>query len=363
MKKTITVILSFIMCFLACASVNAENAFITLNAVKSEDLITLTISADKAFSVASIEVKYDETKLIFDSSVFSDDLASASVMINPDYSENSLKFSVVASECILPESVCTINFKQMKYASGIARFSVKNVAMGDLEEYSVSSEEIEIVIDDNTSGKSRNVGGNVSKSIDEQVIPKQDLSESKTTSKYFVNQFDDIKQTDWFYDAVKFAFENGIASGISKTEFLPLGIVTRGQFITMLCRAYKVPEMTGDNFSDCENTWYTGYLAAAKQLGISNGIGDNMFAPEKEITREEMVTLIYNYLKSIGEAEGEFDDTQFADDYLISNWAKTGVTFASEKGYVNGKGNNTFDPKGKATRAELAQIFYNVLNK
>ena len=129
----------------------------------------------------------------------------------------------------------------------------------------------------------------------------------------------------------------------------------------MLCRAYGIEEMDGDNFADCGDTWYTGYLAAAKQLGLSNGVGDNKFAPEKEITREEMVTLIYNYLNSVGKVDAEFGETTFADNGTISAWAKEGVAFANSKGYVNGKENNMFDPQGKATRAELAQIFFNML--
>ncbi len=173
--------------------------------------------------------------------------------------------------------------------------------------------------------------------------------------------FKDINIDDWFYNAVIFAYEINITSGISETEFAPQGKVTRGQFITMLCRAYDIPEMTGDNFDDCGNTWYTGYLAAAKQLGISNGVGDNKFAPEKEITREEMVTLIYNYLKSVGKADETAKATSFADDDMISDWAKSAVAFASSNEYVNGKENNMFDPQGTATRAELAQIFYNIL--
>lgn len=172
--------------------------------------------------------------------------------------------------------------------------------------------------------------------------------------------FKDVKETDWYYEAVKFAFEKGITSGVSETSYAPNDKVTRGQFITMLCRAYGIKEMTGDNFADCGNTWYTGYLAAAKQLGISNGVGDNKFAPEKEITREEMVTLIYNYLKSVGKVDAEINKTTFTDDDAISDWAKNGVAFASSKGYVNGKGNNIFDPSGDATRAELAQIFFNM---
>lgn len=183
------------------------------------------------------------------------------------------------------------------------------------------------------------------------------IEETKVVWK---NPFDDVNENDWFYEAVKFASEKGITSGVSENKFAPNDKVTRGQFITMLCRAYGIEEMTGDNFADCGNTWYTGYLAAAKQLGISNGVGDNKFAPEKEITREEMVTLIYNYLKSIDEVNEETQEVTFADNDSISNWAKAGVAFASEKGYVNGKGNNLFDPNGDATRAELAQIFFNI---
>ncbi len=206
--------------------------------------------------------------------------------------------------------------------------------------------------------------------ISEDVTIKAIAVKGKTksavlTAKYTIKKdgtlFSDVKESDWYYEAVKFAFEKGITKGISDTEFGPDGKVTRGQFITMLCRAYGVEEMTGDNFDDCGDTWYTGYLAAAKQLGISNGVGDNMFAPEKEITREEMVTLIYNYLKSVGKAEDEIGEIEFADKDDISDWAKDGVAFASGKGYVKGKGNNVFDPKGNATRAELAQIFFNML--
>lgn len=122
--------------------------------------------------------------------------------------------------------------------------------------------------------------------------------------------------------AVKFVYEKGIAKGVSETEFAPQSTVTRGQFITMLCRAYNIEEKTGDNFADCGNTWYTGYLAAAKQLGISNGLGDNIFAPEKVITREEMVTLIYNYLKTSGKVTDEESEATFADTIVIIHFVR-----------------------------------------
>lgn len=173
--------------------------------------------------------------------------------------------------------------------------------------------------------------------------------------------FVDVTESDWFYTAVKFSFEKGITSGISENTFAPNNVVTRGQFISMLCRAYGIAQREGDNFSDSGDTWYTGYLAAAKQLGISNGIGDNMFAPEREISREEMVTLIYNYLKSGGKITEETELTGFADEASVSAWAKAAVAFAAKNNIVKGKNNNIFAPQDTATRAELAQILYNTV--
>ena len=186
---------------------------------------------------------------------------------------------------------------------------------------------------------------------DEEVIEETEVKEMI---------FTDVSEDAWYFDAVEFVYGKGITNGVSETEFAPNGKVTRGQFITMLCRAYGIEEMDGDNFADCGDTWYTGYLAAAKQLGIANGVGDNMFAPDRFVTREEMVTLLYNYYKSQDMVGEEATETSFADDADVSAWAKAAVAYASEEGIINGKGDNMFDPRGNATRAELAQIFYNI---
>ena len=220
---------------------------------------------------------------------------------------------------------------------------------------SINADTWTIVVDDNAKSDISNIKSFSENTGKESIVQKTNL--------LLINPFKDVKETDWFYDAVHFAYSKGITSGVSENSFAPNDRVTRGQFITMLCRAYGIEEMKGDNFADAGDTWYTGYLAAAKQLGISNGVGDNMFAPEKEITREEMVTLIYNYLKSVQEIEEIDSETEFADNSSMSDWAKQGIAFANRMGYVNGKGNNLFDPKGDATRAELAQIFYNIFSE
>ncbi|MDR1136468.1 MAG: S-layer homology domain-containing protein [Clostridiales Family XIII bacterium] len=176
--------------------------------------------------------------------------------------------------------------------------------------------------------------------------------------------FTDIEAGSWYQEAVAFVLEKGIAQGTSDTKFSPQGLVTRAQFITMLCRAYGIEERTGDNFADAGSTWYSGYLAAAKQLGISAGIGDNLFAPEQEVTREQMMVLLYNYFKSVTPEINvpENATLPYADADGISAWAVDGVTYGTLEQWVKGKDGNRFDPKGVATRAELAQIFYNILS-
>jgi hypothetical protein len=82
-------------------------------------------------------------------------------------------------------------------------------------------------------------------------------------------------------------------------------MLTRGQFITLLFKGlcHRTDDASAGNFSDAGDTYYTGYLAAAKRLGISNGVGDNKFAPEQAITRQEMFTLLYNALKAIDQLQ------------------------------------------------------------
>ena len=121
-----------------------------------------------------------------------------------------------------------------------------------------------------------------------------------TRKPAWVNPFTDVKETDWFYSAVSFCAEKGITKGTSARTFSPNEALTRGQFITMLLRAYGIEpdEEAADNFIDAGNTYYTAYLAEAKRLGISKGVGENRFAPDNLITRQEMFTLLYNTLSA-----------------------------------------------------------------
>ena len=179
--------------------------------------------------------------------------------------------------------------------------------------------------------------------------------------------FNDVLAKDWYSKAIGFIAARKITTGTGSGSYSPDAKLTRGEFIVMLLKAYDIAPDTNrsDNFTDAGNTYYTGYLAAAKRLGISGGVGDNLFAPGKEITRQEMFTMLYNALNAIGrlpEGKAGKDLTAFTDAGDIASWAKDAMMFFVKTGTVGGNGGK-LSPSATTTRAEIAQVLYNLLSK
>ncbi|GGG16225.1 endo-beta-N-acetylglucosaminidase [Paenibacillus aceti] len=180
-------------------------------------------------------------------------------------------------------------------------------------------------------------------------------------------EFTDVAASAWYSDAVSFLAARDITNGLGNGHFGPETNVSRAQSLVMIMKAFGIEPDEGseNNFSDAGNTYYTGYLAAAKRLGITDGVGNNMFTPEKEVTRQEMFVLTYNTLKSINElptgtAVKELKD--FKDAGTVSAYAMDAMTFFVNAGVISGSNGNIL-PVDKATRAEFAQILYNIMIK
>jgi hypothetical protein len=179
--------------------------------------------------------------------------------------------------------------------------------------------------------------------------------------------FADVSDTAWYSRAVGFIAARGITTGIGNMNYGPLGQVTRGQFLVMTMRAYGIvpDENVKDNFTDAGNTYYTPYLAAAKRLGISDGVGNNLFAPDKKITRQEMFVLLYRTLGIIGglpSGDSGRKLSSFDDAALFEPWAQTAAEAMVKGGIIRGDGNK-LNPAQTATRAEMAQMFFALLSK
>ncbi len=179
--------------------------------------------------------------------------------------------------------------------------------------------------------------------------------------------FQDVKDSAWYAEAVCFLSARGIASGTGDNTFQPNAKLTRGQFMVMVMRAYGISpeENPSDNFSDAGNQYYTGYLAAAKKLGITKGIGDNKFAPEKEITRQEMFTLLYNSLNQMDQLPKSTSTrvlTDYTDHEKVASWAKDSMALLVKSGTIEGS-NRQLTPTDTTTRAQMAQVLYNLMSK
>ena len=177
--------------------------------------------------------------------------------------------------------------------------------------------------------------------------------------------FSDVAENAWCYNAVNFIAARGITGGTSDTAFSPDTALTRGQCITLLMRAYGInpDDNSADNFSDAGSTYYTGYLAAAKRLGITSGVGDNKFVPEQAISRQEMFTLLYNAMKEMNQLpEDDSGKTlsDFTDGGSISSYAQEALDYLVKTGVVSGN-NGYLLPTATATRAQMAQTLYNLL--
>ena len=170
--------------------------------------------------------------------------------------------------------------------------------------------------------------------------------------------FLDVNEGDWFYDAVAYAYENGLMDGVGGNRFAPNSETTRAQLVTILYRLEGQPAVSGDlPFTDVEaGTWYTNAVGWAAQNGIVNGVGDDTFAPGNDLTREQLVTILYRYAESKGyDVSASADLAGYPDAGQIQSWAQEAMTWAVAEGIVEGMDGN-LNPAGHATRAQIATI-------
>ncbi len=171
--------------------------------------------------------------------------------------------------------------------------------------------------------------------------------------------FPDVAEGDWFYDAVRYAYENGLMDGVGDNLFAPNSETTRAQLVTILYRLAGQPAVSGDlPFPDVESgTWYTDAVAWAAENGIVNGTTDTTFAPGEDITREQLVTVLYRYAEAKGyDVSARADLSAYPDADQIQSYATEFVAWAVAEGLIQGFEDNTLRPAGNATRAQIATI-------
>ena len=176
--------------------------------------------------------------------------------------------------------------------------------------------------------------------------------------------FTDVTAEDWFHEEVTYVFARGIMNGISDTEFDPDGTLTRGMVVTMLHRAAGEPEATVKaDFSDVtEEAWYADAVAWAAENNIVNGMGDGTFAPDANITRQQLCAILYRYaaFDLLDTNTGDTDLGAYADRRSIADYAVDAMTWAVYHQILAGT-DNYLHPTADATRAQAAVAFCRLL--
>jgi hypothetical protein len=180
--------------------------------------------------------------------------------------------------------------------------------------------------------------------------------------------FDDVSSGAWYADAVGFASSRELFQGTTESTFGPNASMTRAMLVTVLYRLENEPAAGTAAFTDVSATgYYAEAVAWASANGIVEGVGDGLFAPNAEITREQLATMLYRYANAQGlnfSAGGDL--SSFPDANTVSAWASEALSWAVGSGIITGRSNivgTELAPKGTATRAEVAAMIMRMIKK
>ena len=179
---------------------------------------------------------------------------------------------------------------------------------------------------------------------------------------YVENPFADVAESDWYYEAVQYAYSNGLLNGVSSSKFAPNNTLNRAMVATVLYRLAGEPAVSGTaTFKDVEaGSWYSKAVAWAAENKIVTGYTDNTFKPTKSISRQEMAVMLARYAKLVGmDISQGADLSVYPDAGSVAAWAEEAIAWCVKNEIINGVktgGKITLKPEGDATRAQFAKI-------
>ena len=171
--------------------------------------------------------------------------------------------------------------------------------------------------------------------------------------------FTDVTKGDWFNDAVLYVYHNGLMKGVTDTKFAPKASMNRGMLVTTLYRMAGSPDVEGDvEFEDVDhNSYYYKALVWATQNHIVTGVTATKFAPEADVTRQQIATFLYRYAQFMQmDASVQSDLSGYTDANQINNYAKDAMSWAVGTKIMEGVDKTTLAPTHDAMRAQVATM-------
>jgi len=265
--------------------------------------------------------------------------------------------------------VALFNGKQMKSVIGGGTTTISEIQLFIIDDNliigEIKEDGTEIIFNsgNNTDIDSNSPPSNVPSGTFPTDIPSSDTTSPQAPA--LLHRFIDVLDNAWYAEAVYFCLAFGIMQGVGQNRFEPLINMSRAMFVLLLANydGADISAFANNPFNDVsDNAWYSNAVAWAYSKGLVSGTSGITFSPDTSITRQEMAVLLQNYIeyKKI-DMPLINEKNLFNDDDELDDWAREGIYYMQQAGLIVGKGGNVFDPKGTATKAEVAQLFMNFI--
>jgi len=354
----------------------AFNLSLITNKIKSsQDIAELLEDADLAFDeIAFSEIEDEQTKEFITAYI-----SSAKINSVQDFEDAYKKASILnlinntrydKMEDVLLKYENTLGISLTSYKNISNKTSVNEKIVTVLKSSPATTvEELEDIIADaqKTGNSSSSGGGSGSPSkgnsaqggISSAIVTNKDPENIPRKEK---NYFNDLHESEWARDAINKMAETGIVSGDGDGGFRPNDVMTREEFVKMLVMAAEVYDANAEcEFEDVSNeAWYYKYVASAFKRGIIYGVTENTFGIGSKLTRQDMATIVLRAAQQCKEINFTREEKNFADENLISEYAKESVKKLYMAEVINGMDENNFAPLKTATRAQGALVIYKI---
>lgn len=398
LKKTIVFICIFFA--ITISQVFAEGTVTLLKVLPTvtNNEVSVSIEYTKAnMCGGSFNFIYDTTALQLVSVEEGETIKDTSHFINPEFAEGAIRINWVSTTEMPAEGILlNIKFEILNEAFNKSDVSIEKLKIADGDgnkqdaEYTIvtaTSEEPEQINPPAENESEKNDPPSTAPSVDSSDVEqdsetKQESNDNNDGNAYTPSvrpssgnsvaeqedeiknlkdpiAFIDVRENDWFYENVKYVVENKLMNGISEDEFAPNNTLTRAMLVTVLYRNAGEPAVNKDiPFSDVDmGAWYANAVSWAKQNDIVNGVSETDFAPDANITREQIATIMFRYAQYKGMDVLTLEENlHFSDANEISEYAVSAMNWAVGTSLMKGKSATTINPKDNATRAEIAAI-------
>jgi hypothetical protein len=179
------------------------------------------------------------------------------------------------------------------------------------------------------------------------------------------NPYKDVKEGEWYFDAVRYVSESSLMNGTGVGVFAPSVNVNRAMIVTVLYRLADSPDVSRVKtpFTDVKHgEWYAPAIAWAYKNGVVNGTSGTTFSPTANLTREQFATILYRYADEVNGIDTAVPDSakldKYSDKSQVSSWASEALIWTNHNGYIGGVSATLLSPKSGATRAQMATILH-----